>query len=74
MFFRFTTPEDISMIDYVITIKLGNKIVQQQRLQMPPEMVMHQFYAMYQQIAEDPQPLKLSAEFIDDIWVRATQL
>lgn len=61
--FGFQEPMTVTLEQYV-----GNALVQSQQLSAPPEILQAQFEGLIQQLAQQPQPMKIKIIRYDEIW------
>ena len=65
MFFNFGLSEPT-----LVTIEqyIGNTLVHSQQLSAPPEILQAQFMQLVQQVASQPQPMKIRMVRGEDVW------
>lgn len=70
MFFNFGFAESVTVI---IEQYIGNALVHSQQLSAPPEILQAQFMQLVQQVASQPQPMKIRMVRYEDVWSQFDQ-
>lgn len=61
--FGFSQPQTVTLEQYI-----GNALVRSQQLSAPPEFLQAQFMQLVQQVANQPQPMKICMIRWEEVW------